>query len=63
MRKWLFVMLPLLCPLMTIDACTDVLVEHITGKCDRFLFIHPWTQFYQMVLEDFTIDGEVLNFE
>ena len=75
-----------------------VLVEHITGKCNHFLFIHPWTQFYQMgdrkdmplsrcshvtmrhikvaaqtkydvktsekyVLEDFTIDGKVLNFE
>ena len=23
-----------------------VLVENITGHCDRFLFIHPWTQFF-----------------
>ena len=75
-----------------------VLVEHITGKCTRFLYVHPWTQFYQMgdrkdmpmsrcshimmrdievvaqtkydvktsekyVLDDFTMDGKVLNFE
>lgn len=25
-----------------------VLVESFTGKCTRFLFIHPWTQFYEM---------------
>ncbi|MBQ7419592.1 MAG: exopolygalacturonase [Prevotella sp.] len=25
-----------------------VLVEHITGQCTRFLFIHPWTQFFKM---------------
>lgn len=25
-----------------------VLVESFTGKCSRFLFIHPWTQFYEM---------------
>ena len=24
-----------------------VLVENITGHCDRFLFIHPWTQFFK----------------
>ena len=24
-----------------------VLVEHITGRCRRFLFIHPWTQFFK----------------
>lgn len=24
-----------------------VLVENITGKCTRFLFIHPWTQFFK----------------
>lgn len=24
-----------------------VLVEDITGRCGRFLFIHPWTQFYK----------------
>ena len=24
-----------------------VLVENITGACDRFLFIHPWTQFFK----------------
>ena len=23
-----------------------VLVEDITGRCGRFLFIHPWTQFF-----------------
>ncbi len=25
-----------------------VLVESFTGKCTRFLVIHPWTQFYEM---------------
>lgn len=75
-----------------------VLLEHITGKCARLLYIHPWTQFYKMgdrkdmpvsrcshvmmrdiavvaqteydvqtseryLLEDFTMDGKVLNFE
>ncbi len=25
-----------------------VLVEGITGHCDRFLFIHPWTQFFKL---------------
>ena len=25
-----------------------ILVENITGHCGRFLFIHPWTQFYKM---------------
>jgi polygalacturonase len=25
-----------------------VLVENITGKCTRFLFIHPWTQFFKL---------------
>ena len=24
-----------------------ILVENISGRCDRFLFIHPWTQFYK----------------
>lgn len=24
-----------------------VLVENITGHCNRFLFIHPWTQFFK----------------
>jgi hypothetical protein len=24
-----------------------VLVEHITGRCKRILFIHPWTQFFK----------------
>lgn len=24
-----------------------VLVENITGHCKRFLFIHPWTQFFK----------------
>jgi hypothetical protein len=24
-----------------------VLVENITGHCGRFLFIHPWTQFFK----------------
>lgn len=24
-----------------------VLVENITGKCKRFLFIHPWSQFFK----------------
>lgn len=24
-----------------------VLVENITGKCGKFLFIHPWTQFFK----------------
>ena len=75
-----------------------VLVEDITGQCERFLFIHPWTQFFKpqqrddmpmsrcnnitmrriqveaktkfdvktsdkYVLEDFTLDGEVMTFE
>lgn len=25
-----------------------VLVENITGRCGRFLFVHPWTQFFKM---------------
>ena len=25
-----------------------VLVENITGHCGRFLFIHPWTQFFKL---------------
>jgi hypothetical protein len=25
-----------------------ILVEDITGHCGRFLFIHPWTQFFKM---------------
>ena len=29
-----------------------VMVEDITGKCGRFLFIHPWTQFYKMDKRD-----------
>ena len=24
-----------------------IVVENITGACDRFLFIHPWTQFFK----------------
>ena len=24
-----------------------MLVENITGHCGRFLFIHPWTQFFK----------------
>ena len=24
-----------------------VLVENITGHCGRFLFVHPWTQFFK----------------
>lgn len=24
-----------------------VLVENVTGRCKRFLFIHPWTQFFK----------------
>ena len=75
-----------------------VLVEDITGQCERFLFIHPWTQFFKpekrddmpmsrcsnitmrrieveaknkfdvktsdkYVLENFTMDGEVMTFE
>ena len=24
-----------------------VLVENITGKCERFLFVNPWTQFFK----------------
>ena len=24
-----------------------ILVENITGACERFLYIHPWTQFYK----------------
>ena len=29
-----------------------VLVENITGKCKRFLFIHPWKQFFKMEKRD-----------
>ena len=29
-----------------------VLVEDITGKCKRFLFIHPWKQFFKMEKRD-----------
>ena len=25
-----------------------LLVENITGKCVRFLFVHPWTQFFKL---------------
>lgn len=73
-----------------------ILVENITGECGSFLYIYPWTQFFQpgdremplsrcnnvtmrnitvtsktpwnvklsdkYVLEDFTIDGQPLNF-
>jgi hypothetical protein len=24
-----------------------VLVENMTGKCERFLFVNPWTQFFK----------------
>jgi hypothetical protein len=24
-----------------------ITVENITGHCGRFLFVHPWTQFYK----------------
>ena len=29
-----------------------ILVENITGKCKRFLFIHPWKQFFKMEKRD-----------
>ena len=29
-----------------------ITVEDIRGRCDRFLFIHPWTQFYKMGKRD-----------
>lgn len=29
-----------------------VLVEDITGKCIRFLFVHPWTQFFKAEKRD-----------